>query len=432
MLPLGPPSPGQSTRRLRAVTAIPTPTSPTCGTSADTEIRRAHIALGHLVEPGRRDLGELVRAIGPIEALARLVAGAVSAPLRAVTGARLSTVEIQGLVERAIERSHRLGVRIITPEDEEWPTQLNDLVAISRPGTDPIDRDTDPPQCLWLRGHWPLAEACEQSVAIVGARACTSYGDHVAADLAYGLAERGWTVVSGGAFGVDAAAHRGALAASGRTLAVLACGVDRPYPQAHRMLFDRIAETGLLLSEWPPNAEPHRHRFLVRNRVIAALTRGTVLVEANLRSGARFTLNRAHDLGRSIMAVPGPVTSALSQGVHEELRHPEKQTILVARTEHVLEAVGRIGLDLAPVARAEPTARDALTVLERQILDGVRPRKVLTAEEIAAIVGVSPRDARRTLPTLVTAKFVTAQDAGYRLWRRSDEPKPPLRGRKVG
>ncbi len=322
------------------------------------------------------------------------------------------------LVERALEQTVKIGARIVTPEDTEWPTQLDDLVAISRPG-DIISRDTDPPHCIWLRGQWRLNEACERSVAVVGARASTAYGDHVAADLAYGLADRGWTVISGGAFGIDAAAHRGALAASGCTVAVLACGIDRPYPQSHRLLFDRIAERGLLLSEWPPGADPHRHRFLVRNRVIAALTKGTVLVEANLRSGARFTLGRARDLNRMAMAVPGPVTSGLSNGSHEELR--VIGTTLVARAEHIIEEVGRIGIDLAPVLRAAPSARDTLTPLERQVLDGVRPRKILTAEDIAAVVGVSARDARRTMPALERGHFVTAQDAGYRLWRKSDE-----------
>jgi DNA processing protein len=382
------------------------------------DVRLARIALGHLAEPGRRDLGLLVREVGPVEGLRRLQSGTVPDALRQATEARLSNVDPRRLAECALEQTTKIGARIITPEDAEWPNQLDDLVAISRPG-DAISRDTDPPHCLWLRGPGLLNEACERSVAVVGARASTAYGDHVAADLGYGLADRGWTVVSGGAFGVDAAAHRGALAASGCTVAVLACGIDRPYPQSHRLLFDRIAERGLLLSEWPPGSDPHRHRFLVRNRVIAALTEGTVLVEANLRSGARFTLGRARDLNRMAMAVPGPVTSALSNGSHEELR--VAGTTLVARAEHIIEEVGRIGVDLAPILRAESNARDALTPLERQVLDGVRPRKILTAEEIAAVVGVSARDARRTMPALERGRFVTAQGAGYRLWRKSDE-----------
>ena len=383
------------------------------------DVRRARIALGHLVEPGSRDLGELVLAVGPVEALRRLRSGDVKDRLWDVASARLGAVDPYHLAEKALDRADRLGARIITPEDGEWPHQLADLVHLSRDVPDPIQRDTYPPHCIWLRGPSPLAEACERSVAVVGARASTSYGDHVAGELGYGLADRGWTVISGGAFGIDAAAHRGALAGAGCTIAVLACGIDRPYPLSHTTLFDRIAECGLLVSEWPPGADPHRRRFLIRNRVIAAATRGTVVVEASLRSGARFTLGRARELGRMVMAVPGPVTSAMSVGSHEELR--VEGSVLVTGVAHVVDAVGLVGDDLAPVLRAEETPEDRLTPLQRQVLDGVRPRKILNAEEIAAIVGVSTRDARRTLPSLEQARFVTAQNGGYRLFRKSDD-----------
>lgn len=394
--------------------------------STDAEVTRlAQVALGHLAEPGNRDLGELVRRCGPVHSLRLLGTGDVPDRLRAVVSTRLAAVDPYQLARRALERADRLGVRIITPTDNEWPRQLGDLVRLSRDVTDIIRRDTYPPHCLWLRGPWPLAGSLDRSVAVVGARASTPYGDHAAAELAYGLAGRGWTVVSGGAFGIDAAAHRGALAGGGRTIAVLACGIDRPYPQSHSALFDQIAEQGLLLSEWPPGADPHRHRFLVRNRLIAAVTRGTVMVEANARSGARFTLNRARDLGRMVMAVPGPITSAMSVGAHEELR--VEGSILVANLAHVMEAVGRIGADLAPVPRAEEHPRDRLTAVQRQVLDGVRPRKILTAEQVAATVGVSARDARRAMPVLEAAGFVTAHAGGYRLWRRSDAKarRPP-------
>jgi len=262
-----------------------------------------------------------------------------------------------------------------------------------------------------------LDEACDRSVAVVGARASTSYGNHVAGELGYGLADRGWTVVSGGAFGIDAAAHRGALAAGGTTIAVLACGIDRPYPVSHTSLFERISDEGLLVSEWPPGADPHRRRFLVRNRVIAALTRGTVVVEANRRSGARFTLGRARLLRRHCLAVPGPVTSAMSVGCHDELRI--EGTILVTDAAQVIEAVGQIGDDLSPwPGWGAATPLDALTALQAQVLDGVRPRKTLGAEEIAAAAGVSARDARRTLPTLEELGFVVAHGSGYRLAAR--------------
>jgi DNA processing protein len=396
------------------------------GEAALDEVRVARITLAHLAEPGRRDLGVLVRSVGPVQALARALSGAVPESLRDVVAARLSRLDPTTLAARAVADAARVGARIVTPEDDEWSARLDDLVVLSKPVPDPIERDTDPPHCVWLRGPLHLREACERSVAVVGARASTSYGDRVAADLAYGLVERDWTVVSGGAFGIDAAAHRGALGAGGRTVAVLACGIDRPYPPSHRLLFERISEAGLIFSEWPLGADPHRHRFLVRNRVIAALARGTVVVEAALRSGARSTLRRARQLGRMAMVVPGPITSALSVGAHEELRQPD--TTLVAGTDHIVEAVGAIGVDLAPVVRAEPTARDALSPLERQVLDGVRPRKILTAEEIARVVGVPARDARATLPALVRGRFVTPDGAGYRLWRKSDD-QPARRAR---
>jgi DNA processing protein len=386
-------------------------------TTPDEQVRLARIVLGHLVEPGNRDLGDLVNRVGPVEGLRRLRAGEVVDRLRDAASSRLP-VDPDRLTERALQHADRIGARIITPEDDEWPHQLGDLVGLSRDVPDRIHRDTYPPHCIWLRGRWPLAEACERSVAIVGSRASTPYGEHVAADLGYGLADRDWTVVSGGAFGIDAAAHRGALAASGRTIAVLACGIDRPYPLSHVNLFERIAEEGLLVSEWPPGADPHRRRFLIRNRVIAAATRGTVMVEAGLRSGARFTLRRAREMCRITMAVPGPVTSAMSAGSHEELREPD--CILVAEVAHVVDAVGVIGVDLAPVPRAEETPLDRLSPLQRQVLDGVRPRKILTAEQIAASVSLSARDTRRTLPGLEQAGFVTAVGAGYRLFRKSD------------
>jgi DNA processing protein len=380
--------------------------------------RLARIALGHLAEPGSRELGVLVRALGPVEALRRLHHGEAGRRLGEVATSRLRGADPYRLAENALALADRHGARIAVPGDDEWPDQLEDLVLISRDDPDPLKRDRYPPHCLWLRGPWPLAQACERSVAVVGSRANTAYGEHVAAELAYGLAERDWTVVSGGALGVDAAAHRGALTAAGCTVAVLACGIDRAYPLTHHSLFDRIAEEGLLVSEWPPGSDPHRQRFLIRNRVIAAATRGTVVVEAGLRSGARYTAGRARDLNRIVMAVPGPVTSAMSAGCHVEVR--DQHAILVETAVHVVDAVGEIGADLAPVARAAPTALDALTPLQTRVLDGVRPRKVLTAEEIAVAVGVPASDARRALPGLELLGFVTAQGAGYRLPRKSD------------
>lgn len=389
--------------------------------------RLARVALGCLVEPGNRELGTLVRAVGPVEALGRLVEGGVSERLRDAAALRLSATTPDGspsgaalpaatrLAEAALARAERLGARIVTPDDAEWPPHLDDLARISRQGgpNGPVDLDTDPPLCLWVRGEVPLDEAFERAVSVVGARACTAYGTHMAAELGYGLADRGWSIVSGGAFGIDTAAHRAVLGAGGITVAVLACGVDRPYPVGNTGLFERLSAEGLLISEWPTGAAPHRQRFLIRNRVIAAAGRGTVVVEAAARSGARQTLGRARLLGRAAMAVPGPATSALSVGCHEELRRLE--TRLVTSPAEVIEEVGRIGDDLAPVATSPPRPLDLLDPVSLQVLDAVLPRRRRTAEQIAVAAGVPAREARRSLPVLVDAGFVAVDEDGYRL-----------------
>jgi DNA processing protein len=379
------------------------------------DIRLARVALGCLAEPGNHELGVLVRQVGPVEGLGRLLTGCVSQRLAEAARLRLvDNVDARDLARRLLDAADRLGARAVTPEDDEWPHQLDDLVRISRAADGrAVERDTDPPQCLWVRCSTRLDEAFDRSVAVVGARAASNYGTYVATEMAHGLAGRGWTVVSGGAFGIDAAAHRAALAAGGLTAAILACGVDRPYPLGHANLFDRIGQAGLLVSEWPFGSAPHRLRFLIRNRVIAAATRGTVMVEAAGRSGARQTLGRSRALGRAVMAVPGPVTSAMSVGCHAELR--EEGTRLVNDYQEVIEEVGRIGDDLAPIPRGPDRPHDTLDPIAAQLLDAVLPRRARTAEEIAAAAGVSGRDARRTLPTLVDAGFVVEHDTGYRL-----------------
>ncbi|HYN93695.1 MAG TPA: DNA-processing protein DprA, partial [Pilimelia sp.] len=268
----------------------------------------ARVALTWLAEPGTRSVHALVSSVGPVAALAHLLAGdTADSALRQAVSARVATADPRRVAQEALGRARRLGARIATPEDPDWPAPVERLAALPATGDRRVERENAPPLCLWVRGALPLAETLDRSVAIVGSRASTAYGDHVATDLAYGLAERGWTVVSGGAYGIDAAAHRGSLTGGGPTVAVLACGVDRPYPMGNAALFDRIVDAGLLISEWPPGAEPHRHRFLIRNRLIAAATCGTVLVEAAARSGATSTLRRALALRRPAMVVPGPV-----------------------------------------------------------------------------------------------------------------------------
>lgn len=277
----------------------------------------------------------------------------------------------------------------------------------------PVRGDLAPPIALWVRGVGALDELCDQAAAIVGARAATGYGLHVAGELGAGLAAAGFTVVSGAAIGVDGAAHRGALAAAGPSVAVLACGVDRSYPAAHEALLERIAATGVIVSEYPPGAVPARHRFLVRNRLIAGLAGGTVVVEAGLRSGAQRTAADACALGRPVMAVPGPVTSGRSAGCHRMIRDG---AVLVTRVEEVLEEVGPLGLHLAePPTGGGTRPTDGLSALATLVNDALPSRAAQEVAWLATEAGVPPNAVRAALDELVQRELV--EQVGAR-WQR--------------
>ena len=211
------------------------------------------------------------------------------------------------------------GVRRIQRGDAEWPPQVTDT-------------DT-----LWVYGDGNLRDLTAQAVAVVGSRASTSYGEYVALDLACALAEKGWSTVSGGAFGIDAAAHRGCMVAQRGTVAVLACGVDRIYPTAHVTLFERIRASGVLVSAYEPGSVPRRERFLERNRLTVQLSRGVVVVEAATRSGSLSTARDALLLNRPLMAVPGPVTSATSAGTNGLIAVGDAR--LVTNSEDVIQCI---------------------------------------------------------------------------------------------
>jgi DNA processing protein len=388
------------------------------------EDRAARVALTWLAEPGNRTVWSMVRMYGAPATLDRLLRGdCPDASLLAAVTARSAAGDARRLAAAALRRADRLGARIVVPSDPEWPTPVEALAALELDVGGRINQDVRPPLCIWLRGSWPLHEALARSVAIVGARAATSYGVHVTTDLAYGLAERGWTVVSGGAFGIDAAAHRAALAAGGLTVAVLACGVDRPYPVGNAAMFERIAETGLLISEWPPGSEPLRHRFLIRNRLIAAATVGTVVVEAAARSGAGQTMNRVVALGRVPMIVPGPITSAMSVGCHEMLREYPAARV-VAGLPHVLEDVSPIGQNLAEPPRGPQHQRDSLDEESALVLEAVPRRGAAGPEQLAAKAGLSVRTVLRRLSLLETLGLIVRRDGAVALApdpRRSPE-----------
>jgi DNA processing protein len=390
-------------------------------------VRRARAWLSRVCEPGTIDFWRFVDDVGPVNAVRRLRSGLAPERIRALAGARVRQDE--SLADLA--RAERCDARLVVPEDDEWPAlPLHALtVAVSEEPDDhrfQSDRTIAPvpPIALWVRGPARLDEVVDRSVAIVGSRASTAYGEHVAGELGHQLGERGWTVVSGGAYGIDAAAHRGALVVDGPTVAILACGVDRVYPAGNGALLNRIADSGLLVSEWPPGAAPHKHRFLVRNRLIAGLTRGTVVVEAAARSGATATAHRAARLGKRVMAVPGPVTSAMSVGCHELLRGNEGGTRLVASAAHVLEEIGGLGADLAEPADRPTGPRDGLSDVAVRVLDACPVRIGVTPERLATIAGCDVLDVLRVLPSLELAELIQWTGTG---WRVTPPPRPRRR-----
>lgn len=266
----------------------------------DVNARHVRAALTAVIVPADERIGALLGEFGAEGAVERIRAG--EGPAYLATRLEDALYRSRYLLDDAA----RNGIRFIVPEDDEWPSALDDL-------------DLCAPIGIWCRGHGNLAELSRQQVAVVGARAATAYGERVASEVASNAAASGVSVISGGAFGIDAAAHRGALAAGGPTVAVMAGGVDIPYPSAHTALLERVCESGAVISEAAPGTSVRKNFFLTRNRIIAALATDTVVVEAALRSGALNTSTWANALGRRVWGVPGPINSAASAGVNRAI-----------------------------------------------------------------------------------------------------------------
>ena len=293
---------------------------------------------------------------------------------------------------------------VVIPGDTGWPSQLDDLA--------------QPPVALWWRGHGSLRELCARSISVVGARQATQYGERTALRIGAELAASGWTVVSGGAFGIDAAAHRGALTEA-PVVCALACGVDVAYPSAHFELFERIAADGVIVSEAALGEPARRYRFLQRNRVIAALARGTVVVEAAYRSGSLGTARRALELGRIVMGVPGPVTSSASLGVLELLRtDPNCQLITCAAD--AMELCAAAGEQLVPSRDGPTDARDHVSPLAQQVLDHLID-KSMSVHEVAAAVRCAQLVAVDALTELAVAGLAVFDG----LWRVTNAGRAP-------
>lgn len=360
--------------------------------------RHARARWSALVEPGDADAGRLIAAVGAIRALELVETGPDAGLLATVAdGSFADAVERWRPRVRQVDtalhlrQAARFGARLVIPGDPEWPTGLDDLGVHS-------------PAALWVRGDPAVLGGLARSIAIVGARAATGYGEHVTIEVASGLVDRGFAIVSGAAFGIDGAAHRAALASGGATVAFLAGGVDRFYPSAHETLLTRIVERGAVVAEVPCGTAPTKWRFLQRNRMIAAASRATVVVEAGWRSGSLNTAGHAAQLGRPLGAVPGPVTSSASAGCHRLIR--EYDAVCVTTAQEMAELVdpasarGRATGDPSP---ERTRVLDALTRTGRDL------------SRLAAISGMSLDAVRAELGSLELDGLAVESPTGWRL-----------------
>lgn len=365
------------------------------------EERAARAAWSVVAEPGDGVAGALIGELGAAEALRFAVA--TSSEDRAVAGAseqaRGAIAEARArwkpradprAVRDALVAATHVGARLVVPGDATWPSRLADL-------------GVHAPAALWVRGD-PAHLVAGRAVSVVGARAATAYGEHVAAELAGDLAAGSAVVVSGGAYGIDGAAHRAALGTGGVTVAFLAGGVDRAYPAGHQQLFARITTTGTVVSELPCGAAPTKWRFLARNRLIAALGDATVVVEAGWRSGSLNTAGHAAALGRPLGAVPGPVTSAASAGCHRLMREYDARCVTSAA--EVRELAGYESTDAYDPERPDHD--------RTRLLDALSPRSRRSVMDLARRSGLSQARVTALLGILSLEGIVAGEENGWR------------------
>lgn len=384
----------------------------------------ARASLSRLMEPQDAPGLALVKAAGATDAL-RIATGVVSAgpaleqeitALLADNGAGAGWSGMREALkrwapripdlapERDLATMARLGGRVIIPSDDLWPAQLEDL-------------GIQEPLCLWWRGMEQPLPGAARCVALVGSRDSTSYGASVTGDLAYSLSQRGFTVVSGGAYGIDAHAHRAALAGgSGAvpTIAVMAGGVDRFYPSGNEDLLRAVCNQGAVLAEVPPGSAPTRYRFLQRNRLIAALSAVTVVVEARWRSGALNTAHHAETLGRAVGAVPGSVHSANSAGCHRLLR--DGGAICVTDAGEIAELASPSGDALPETRTGRAAEHDGLTLEDLILLDALPLRSTTSVDKLCTVAGLSQESVRAGLGRLGLLGLAVAERGG---WKRA-------------
>jgi DNA processing protein len=352
--------------------------------------RLVRAAWSRLVEPTDAAAQRLVAQFGAAPALARVVSG--SGPPRW----RVRLAELDPAVD--LERAEQHGARLIIPSDDEWP-----------PGLDALGESR--PFCLWVRGPLSLNTVTARCTAIVGAREASGYGLRITKDLAAGCADQGVAVVSGAAFGIDAAAHQGALNCDGSTIAVLACGVERAYPRGNDQLITRIAAKGCVVSEVPPGTMPTRWRFLERNRLIAALSQLVVVVEAGHRSGALGTAARAAQLGITVAAVPGPVTSPSSYGAHRLLR---EGAVCVTSADEVIELLDPIGSSMAELPPVPAAVHDGLSASDLRVFDALPLRHGAAVPSLSRVAGLEQGVVEAALGRLELSGLAEREGADWR------------------
>lgn len=396
--------------------------TPDSSTDEETRERVARAFWTAIAEPGDRIAGLAVASIGAVAALEVLAEGRTALDLwrllrdsgaNEIDSIELSEIDVRRAVERwqprmlpssmlvALRQAQRHGARLLVPSSPGWPARMSDLGAAG-------------PVALWYRGTDAALASLATSISLVGARAATAYGEQVTIEASAGLVDRGYAIVSGAAYGIDGAAHRAALASHGRTIAFLAGGVDRFYPTGHDQLLARIAEVGAVISELPCGVAPTKWRFLSRNRLIAAASGATVVLEAGARSGSLNTAGHASTLGRPLGAVPGPVTSAASAGCHTLLR--EFDATCVTNADEMAELAPIDGLfdllDAPAEVRRTGRLRDR-PASQLRVLDAMSTRTPRNSAQIAVRSGLSIQDVRAVLGELHLEGAVSERETGW-------------------
>ena len=388
---------------------------------SEIEERFARAAWSGISEPGDGVAGEVVAMLGAPTALTGVIdRWTPEVFLDRLRSTNIMADDIEKALARwmprlesgptivALRQAARFGARLRVPSDESWPTSLDDLGHFA-------------PLALWTRGTEHALKTFHRSISLVGARAATGYGEHVTMEASAGLVDRGYAIVSGAAYGIDGMAHRAALASHGMTVAFLAGGVDRFYPSGHDALLGRIVDHGMVISELPCGSQPTRWRFLQRNRLIAAASLATIVIEAGWRSGSLNTAHHALSLSRPVGAVPGPVTSAASAGCHKLIR--ESLVTCVTSVDEMAELAPLGGQSRMPGEQPADARDDTDSASSNpttaRVVDALSARSPREAADIATRSGLSIGDVRAELGRMLLDGAVREAERG---WTKRAEP----------